>query len=75
MIVLFLFSLIGYANAQISKNQAYSLLNQANESFRQANSTKDSKQAERLYDKSILTFEKIIDEGQINIIILAMLIF
>jgi len=63
---LFLFGLIGSANAQISKDQAYSLLNQANESFRQANSTKDSEQAERLYDKSILTFEKIIDEGQIK---------
>ena len=66
MIVLFPLSLVGSANAQISKDQAYSLLNQANESFRQANSTKDSEQAERLYDKATLTFEKIIDEGQIK---------
>ena len=66
LIDLFLLSLVGFANAQISKDQAYSLFSQANESFRQANSTKDSEQAERLYDKSILTFEKIIDEGQIK---------
>ncbi|MFC1677423.1 hypothetical protein ACFL3G_10235 [Planctomycetota bacterium] len=66
LIILFLLSLVGSANAQISKDQAYRLLNQANESFRQANSTRDSEQAERLYDKSILTFEKIIDEGQIK---------
>jgi len=66
LIVLFLISLITSANAQMSKDQAYSLFNQANESFRQANSTKDSEQAERLYDKAILTFEKIIDEGQIK---------
>jgi len=66
LVVLFLLSLVGSANAQIPKDQAYSLLNQANESFRQANSTNDSEQAERLYGKAILTFEKIIDEGQIK---------
>jgi len=65
-IVLFLTGLVVSANAQISKDQAYSLLNQANESFRQANLTEDSEHAERLYDKAILTFEKIIDEGQIR---------
>ena len=59
-------SLTGFANAQMSKDQAYSFLNQANEIFRQANSTKDSEQAERFYDKAILTFEKIIDKGQIK---------
>ncbi len=65
-IVLIILFLIASANAQMSKDQAYSLFSQANESFRQANSTKDSKQAERLYDKAILAFEKIIDEGQIK---------
>jgi len=63
---LFMVSLVGSANAQMSKEKVYSFLNQANESFRQANSTKDSKQAERLYDKAILSFEKIIEEGQIK---------
>jgi len=66
LIVLFLISLGISANAQMTKDQAYSLFSQANESFRQANSTNDSKQAERLYDKAILTFEKIIEEGQIK---------
>ena len=64
--MLFLFSLAASVNAQMSKDQAYSFLNQANESFRQANSTADSEQAEKLYDKSILTFEKIINESQIK---------
>ena len=66
LIVLFLLSLVGSADAQISKDQAYSLLNQANESFRQANSTKDSEQAEKLYEKAILAFEKIAEQGQIK---------
>jgi len=66
LIVLFLISLIGPANAQMTKDQAYSLFSQANESFRQANSAKDSDQAERFYGKAILAFEKIIDEGQIK---------
>ena len=65
-IILFLISLFGPADAQISKDQACSLLSQANESFRQANSTQDSQQAERLYEKAILAFEKIIDEGQVK---------
>jgi tetratricopeptide (TPR) repeat protein len=66
LVVLLLISLSASANAQMSKDQVYSLFSQANESFRQANSTKDSEQAERLYEKAILTFEKIIDEGQIK---------
>lgn len=66
LVVLLLIGLSASANAQISKDQVYSLFSQANESFRQANSTKDSEQAERLYEKAILTFEKIIDEGQIK---------
>lgn len=64
--VLFLISLIGLANAEMSKDQAYSFFSQANESFRQANSTMDSEQAERLYEKAILSFEKIINEGQVK---------
>lgn len=50
----------------MSKEQAYSLFSQANENFRRANSTKDSEQAERLYEKAILAFEKITNEGQIK---------
>ena len=54
------------ANAQMSKDQIYSLFNQANENFRQANSTQDSEQAKRLYEKAILAFEKIIEQGRIK---------
>ncbi|RKY07271.1 MAG: hypothetical protein DRP66_07095 [Planctomycetota bacterium] len=61
-----LVSLVGFADAQMSKDRAYSLFSQANESFRQANSAGDSEQGERLYGKAILAFERIIDEGQIK---------
>jgi len=52
--------------ARLPKEQVYTLYTQANETFRQANSTKDPDLAERLYEKVILNFEKIIDEGQIE---------
>jgi len=51
---------------KLPEEQIYALYNQANEAFRQANSTKDSGQAERLYKKAILNFEKIINQGQIE---------
>jgi tetratricopeptide (TPR) repeat protein len=67
LLVIFCFiSLSGSADAQMSKDQTYSLFSQANEYFRQANSTKDSQQAEMLYEKAILSFEKIADQGQIK---------
>jgi len=50
----------------LPKEQIYSLYNQANQYFRQGNSTRDPKQAKRLYEKTILSFERIIEEGQIN---------
>ncbi|MGD9109321.1 MAG: hypothetical protein PVG93_00140 [Phycisphaerales bacterium] len=54
------------AEATLSKEEVYALYSQANEVFRQANSTKDSDQVERLYEKAILSFEKIVDEGQVE---------
>jgi hypothetical protein len=66
LVVLFLFGLTGPAAALISKNQVYSLFSQANESFRQANSVRDLEKAKRLYEESILAFERIIDEGQVK---------
>lgn len=66
LIVLFLINLFVSANAQMSKDQAYSLFSQANESFRQANASNDSDQAERLYEKTILAFEKIAEQGRIK---------
>ncbi len=52
--------------AKLPEEQVYALYNQANETFRQANSTKNSDQAGRLCEKATLGFEKIIDEGQIE---------
>jgi len=66
LIVLFLFNLTMFADTRMSKEQAYSLFSQANQSFREANSAKDLEQAKRLYEKAILAFEKIINEGQIK---------
>jgi tetratricopeptide (TPR) repeat protein len=54
------------AEAKPTKAEKISLFNQANEAFRQANSSKDTKQAERLYEKAILTFEKIINDGEVE---------
>jgi tetratricopeptide (TPR) repeat protein len=66
IVCLFLFTAGAFAATEISKEQLYTLYNQANEAFRQANSMKDSGQAERLYEKAILNFEKIIDQGHIE---------
>jgi tetratricopeptide (TPR) repeat protein len=54
------------AEAGLSQEQKNSLFNQANESFRQANSTTETDEAEKLYEKAILAFEKIIDEGKVK---------
>lgn len=65
-IALFLFCLIRPADAGMSKDQAYSLFSQANQSFREANSARNPEQAEKLYEKAILVFERIINEGRIK---------
>ena len=52
--------------AELSKEQLYVLFNQANEAFRQANSSQDNSRADELYEKAILSYEKIINEGQIE---------
>lgn len=51
--------------ASLSKEQLYSVYSQANDSFRQANSTKNDDERKKLYEKAILGFEKIISEGRI----------
>jgi len=63
---LFLLTATAMAKAVLPKEQLYTLYNQANETFRQANSTKNPDQTERLYVKAILDFEKIINQGQIK---------
>jgi tetratricopeptide (TPR) repeat protein len=52
--------------AELSKEQIYILFNQANEAFRQANSSQNPTQADELYEKAILNYEKIINEGKIK---------
>jgi tetratricopeptide (TPR) repeat protein len=54
------------ADAMMSKDQAYSLFSQANQSFREANSAKNPEQAKKLYEKAILAFKRIINEGRIK---------
>ena len=61
------FCLIPPAEAALPKEQAVSLFNQANQFFREANSiTNDPNQAEKLYEKVVLNYEKIINEGGIR---------
>jgi len=66
LVGLLFLSVINPAEAELSREQKCSLFNQANEYFREANSAKDPDQAERLYERAILTFEKIIDEGDVK---------
>jgi hypothetical protein len=52
---------------EMPKEHIYSLFNQANQFFREANSTTDNPdQAQKLYEKAILTYEKIISDGRIK---------
>lgn len=66
IVCLFLLIATHPAEAQLPKEQMDTLYNQANESFRQANSAKDPDQSEKLYETTILSLEKIIDEGQVK---------
>ncbi|TFG50483.1 MAG: tetratricopeptide repeat protein [Candidatus Brocadiia bacterium] len=67
LLILCSFSPCGQAESKLTQEQAQSLLEQANEAFRHANSaTSDSEKADKLYTKAILNFEKIISEGQIQ---------
>ena len=67
IIALFLFALPCMAQAELSKEQLYTLFAQANQAFKEANSAlTDSAGAQRLYEKAILSYEKIIDQGRIK---------
>jgi len=51
----------------LPKEQVYSLFNQANQFFREANTTtNDPDRAQKLYEKAILNYEKIISDGRIK---------
>ncbi|MHC4643728.1 MAG: hypothetical protein ACYS32_18960 [Planctomycetota bacterium] len=67
IIALFLLALPCMAQAELSKEQLYSIFAQANQAFKEANSAlTDSAKTQRLYEKAILSYEKIIDQGQIQ---------
>jgi hypothetical protein len=62
-----LFGLVATTEAEMPKEQIYSLFNQANEAFRQANSiTDDPDRARKLYERAILSYEKVIHNGKIE---------
>ena len=64
---LLLFCLAAPGRSALPKEQVYSLFNQANQFFREANTTaNDPDQAQKLYEKAILNYEKIISDGQIR---------
>jgi hypothetical protein len=65
-VCLFFIAFIASARADLPKEQIYSLFNQANQNFRQANTTSDPEQADKFYQQAILSFERIIDEGGIQ---------
>jgi hypothetical protein len=60
------FTFTASVKAVLPKEQLSSMYNQANQDFRQANSAKDPEQSKKLYEKAILGFERIIEEGQVK---------
>lgn len=61
-----LFTATAPAKAVLPKEQLSSIYNQANQGFREANAAKDPEQAKKLYEKAILGFERIIEQGQVK---------
>jgi hypothetical protein len=55
-----------FAKASLTQEQKKNLFEQANDYFQQANSAKNSDQAKELYEKAILNFEKIINDGNVK---------
>jgi hypothetical protein len=54
------------AQADLPKEQLYSLFNQANQYFREGNSSNNPEQAKKYYEQATLSFERIINEGRIR---------
>jgi hypothetical protein len=54
------------ADQRLSRESIYSLFNKANEAFRQANTASDPGTAGRLRERSILLFERIINDGAVR---------
>ncbi|HUW18194.1 MAG TPA: tetratricopeptide repeat protein [Sedimentisphaerales bacterium] len=66
LILLGLTGLTAGADAKLPAEQLYSLFSQANDAFRKANSAAVESGRQSLYEKAILSFEKIINEGQVR---------
>ena len=67
IVFIFLFVCIGsLAKADLTKDQKKELFSQANDYFQQANSTDNQAKASELYEKAILSFNRIIDEGNVK---------
>ena len=67
LIGLLLFCLAAPCRGAMPAEQVHSLFNQANQFFREANSTTDDPdKAQKLYEKAILNYEKVISDGQIK---------
>jgi hypothetical protein len=67
LIGLLLLCLAAPVRSAMPKKQVYSLFSQANQFFREANSTtSDPETARKLYEKAILNYEKIISDGRIK---------
>ncbi|MHC4624464.1 MAG: tetratricopeptide repeat protein [Planctomycetota bacterium] len=54
------------AEAGLPKDELYKLFTQANQAFRRANSAVSDRERENLYEKAILVFEKIVNDGEIR---------
>jgi hypothetical protein len=55
------------ASGQLPREQLYALLNEANTTFQQANAAADRPDvARQLYEKAVLLYEKIIDQGKVR---------
>ncbi len=52
--------------ARLSREQLFSLLNEANTAFQQANAANAPDTAKPLYDKATLLYEKVIDQGSVQ---------
>jgi tetratricopeptide (TPR) repeat protein len=66
VIFLTLSAFAGKAGAEPAQQQLYMTFNQACQAFRGANAAADNSEQQKLYEKAILLFEKIITEGQIK---------
>ena len=66
LLALFLFAATVLAEDKLSSEQAASLFNQANESFKKANAATVESERIKLYDEAILRYEKIVNDGQVK---------